>query len=152
MLLFSTHQLEKSFASKTLFNDVSFGIEDNQKVGLVGPNGAGKSTLLKMIAGLIAPDAGSITTKKSLRLGFLDQTPSFGPNETILDAILSKVDYNDNLGLAFEWMAKLDLLDFGESFLVNNLSGGWKKRVALARELLLEPELLLLDEPTNHLD
>ncbi len=152
MLLFSTHQLEKTFASKTLFKDVSFGIEDNQKVGLVGPNGAGKSTLMKMIAGQITPDGGSITTKKGLRLGYLEQTPTFNDDETLLDAILSKVDYNDNLGLAYEWMAKLDLLDFGESFVVNNLSGGWKKRVALARELVLEPELLLLDEPTNHLD
>jgi ATP-binding cassette subfamily F protein uup len=152
MLLFSTHQLEKTFASKTLFKNVSFGIEDQQRVGLVGPNGAGKSTLLKMIAGQITPDGGSVTTKKGLRLGFLEQTPEFGPDENILDAILAKVDYNDGLALAFEWMAKLDLLQFGESFLVSKLSGGWRKRVALARELVLEPELLLLDEPTNHLD
>lgn len=152
MLLFSTHQISRSFGSLTLFKNVSFGISANERVGLVGPNGAGKSTLLKIIAGQVSVDEGSITTKKGLRLGFLDQTPSFNETDTILDAILAKVDYSDNIALAFEWMAKLDLLQFGEGFLVKDLSGGWKKRVALARELLLEPELLLLDEPTNHLD
>lgn len=152
MLLLNTHKLVKSFAGKTLFKDVSLGIEDGERVGLVGPNGAGKSTLLRILAGQMEPDSGDVTTKKGLRMGFLEQTPTFGKDETILDAVLSKGDYHDIVGPAYEWMAKLELSQFGDDFKVADLSGGWKKRVALARELVLSPELLLLDEPTNHLD
>ena len=153
MLLINTHKLEKSFAGKVLFKNVSLGIEDGERVGLVGPNGAGKSTLLKILAGKMAPDSGEVTAKKGLRLGYLEQTPVFKPNETILEAILSKCeDEHESIGAAYEWLARLELSQFGESFLVQDLSGGWKKRVALARELVLGPELLLLDEPTNHLD
>lgn len=153
MLLISTYKLEKSFAGKTLFKNVSLGIEEGERVGLVGPNGAGKSTLLRILAGKADADSGDVTAKKGLRMGFLDQSPEFKKGETILEALLSRADDQDEaLGLAYEWLAKLDLLQFGEDFPVADLSGGWKKRVALARELVREPELLLLDEPTNHLD
>nr|BFD62138.1 ABC-F family ATP-binding cassette domain-containing protein [Bdellovibrio sp. HM001] len=153
MLLINTHKLEKSFAGKVLFKNVSLGIEEGERVGLVGPNGAGKSTLLKILAGRMSPDAGEVTAKKGLRLGYLEQTPVFNPGETILEAILSKCqDEHESIGSAYEWIARLELSQFGENFLVQDLSGGWKKRVALARELVLGPELLLLDEPTNHLD
>lgn len=152
MLLLNTHKLAKSFAGKTLFKDVSLGIEEGERVGLVGPNGAGKSTLLRILAGHTEADSGDVTTKKGLRMGFLEQTPTFGKDESILDAVLSKGDYHDIVGPAYEWMAKLELSQFGDDFKVADLSGGWKKRVALARELVLSPELLLLDEPTNHLD
>ncbi|HEY1079780.1 MAG TPA: ABC-F family ATP-binding cassette domain-containing protein [Bdellovibrio sp.] len=153
MLLLSTYKLEKSFAGRTLFRNVSLGIEDGERVGLVGPNGAGKSTLLRIIAGQMEADSGDVTGKKGLRLGFLEQTPLFKPKETIMEAILSKCrDQQESLGPAYEWMARLELSQFGEDFLVEDLSGGWRKRVALARELILEPELLMLDEPTNHLD
>lgn len=152
MLLINCHKLEKAFAGKTLFKNVSLGIEEGDRVGLVGPNGAGKSTLLKILAGRMQADAGDVTAKKGLRIGFLEQTPLFKPGHSILDAILDDHDYNEVIGPAYEWIAKLDLAQFGDSFLVEDLSGGWKKRVALARELVLGPELLLLDEPTNHLD
>lgn len=152
-LLLSTYKLEKAFAGKTLFQGVSLGIEEGDRVGLVGPNGAGKSTLMKILAGKMSADKGDVTGKKGLQLGFLDQSPEFKEGETILDAIMSKcLDYNDSIGPAYEWLARLELDQFGESFLVSDLSGGWRKRVALARELVLNPELLLLDEPTNHLD
>lgn len=152
-LLISTYQLEKSFAGKTLFSGVSLGIGEGDKIGLVGPNGAGKSTLMKILAGISSADGGQVTPKKGLRLGYLPQTPVFSKDENILQALLSKAkDPDEALGLAYEWMARLDLSQFGEDFLVSELSGGWQKRVALARELVLEPELLLLDEPTNHLD
>ncbi|WII71302.1 ABC-F family ATP-binding cassette domain-containing protein [Bdellovibrio sp. 22V] len=153
MLLISTYKLEKSFAGKNLFQNVSLGIEEGERVGLVGPNGAGKSTLLKILAGQMDPDGGDVTMKKGLRLGFLEQTPLFKKGETIFEAVQSKSkDPHETLGAAYEWMARLELSQFGEDFLVEDLSGGWRKRVALARELVLEPELLMLDEPTNHLD
>ena len=152
MLLINTHKLEKAFAGKVLFKNVSLGIEEGDRIGLVGPNGAGKSTLLRILAGQMDADGGDVTAKKGLRIGFLEQTPTFNPGETILDAILSRGDYNEHIGPAYEWMARLELSQFGDQFLVEDLSGGWKKRVALARELILSPELLLLDEPTNHLD
>lgn len=153
MLLISTYKLEKSFAGKVLFKNVSLGIEEGERVGLVGPNGAGKSTLLKILAAHMEADSGDVTTKKGLRLGFLEQTPQFKPQQTILEAVLSKcADPHESLPSAYEWMARLELSQFGESFLVEELSGGWRKRVALARELILGPELLMLDEPTNHLD
>ena len=152
MLLLNTYKLEKSFAGKTLFQNVSLGIEEGDRIGLVGPNGAGKSTLMRILAGQMDTDSGDVTKKKNLRMGFLEQTPLFNKDETIMDAILSKVGYDDGIATAYEWLARLDLAQFGEDFPVASLSGGWRKRVALARELILEPELLMLDEPTNHLD
>ncbi|MFP5520478.1 MAG: ABC-F family ATP-binding cassette domain-containing protein [Bdellovibrionia bacterium] len=153
MLLLGAHQLTKSFAGKTLFEKVSLGIEEGEKIGLLGPNGAGKSTLLKILSGQLDVDSGQVTAKKGLKIGFLDQDPRFETGTTILDALLAKaVDRDESLGLAYEWLAKLELSQFGEDFLVNQLSGGWRKRVALARELVAEPQLLFLDEPTNHLD
>ncbi|MEK2687867.1 ribosomal protection-like ABC-F family protein [Bdellovibrio sp. GT3] len=152
MPLLSTYKLEKSFAGKTLFKNVSLGIDEGDRVGLVGPNGAGKSTLLKIISGRMKPDGGEVTMNKGLKIGFLDQTPLFEPGVNILDAIMGDADYNEHIGPAYEWLARLELSQFGESFLVEDLSGGWRKRVALARELVRSPQLLLLDEPTNHLD
>ncbi|MEQ1663950.1 MAG: ATP-binding cassette domain-containing protein, partial [Bdellovibrionales bacterium] len=152
-ILLNTHNLEKSFSSRVLFRDVSFGINDNERIGLVGPNGAGKTTLLKIIAKQIEPDGGTITLKKGLRLGFMEQTPTFSKNSTLLDCILEKChDRDDSYGKAYELIAALELTEFGEDHRVDKLSGGWQKRVALARELILDPDLLLLDEPTNHLD
>lgn len=152
-LLISTFQIEKSFAGKTLFKNLNMGIEEGERIGLVGPNGAGKSTLLKILAGQMSADKGQVTSKKGLQIGFLEQTPLFPKDQTIMQALLSKVrDPDEELGRAYEWLARLELSQFGEDFLVSKLSGGWRKRVALARELMLEPELLFLDEPTNHLD
>lgn len=153
MTLINVHQLSKSFGSATLFEGLSFGIDEREHIGLVGPNGAGKSTLLKLLEGSIEPDAGQISKKRGLRLGFLEQNPQFKPQQNIIDAILEKCsDPHESMGLAYEIITQLQLNQFGDQALVETLSGGWQKRVALARELVLEPELLLLDEPTNHLD
>jgi len=152
-LLLSAQNLTKSYAGKTLFKDLSFGIEEGDKASLVGPNGAGKSTLLKILAQRLEADKGNVVRRKGLRLGFLDQTPLFKKDESILDAILSKLDdpYGE-IHKGYEWISKLELSQFDENSAVSQLSGGWQKRVAMARELVLSPDLLLLDEPTNHLD
>src|SRR5690348_577129 len=142
MILISSHQLAMSYGGRKLFENLSFGVEEQERVALVGPNGAGKSTLLKILAGEVQPDEGTVSKKKGLRLGFLEQTPQFSPGEDILSALLSRSDdRGESLGLAYELMAHLNLSQFGAEFPIRNLSGGWKKRVALARELVREPEL-----------
>lgn len=153
MILLNTHQLSKSYSGRTLFRDVSFGVNEGDRIGLVGPNGAGKSTLLKALAGLVDVDGGTISRKRGLRLGFMEQTPVFQPDATIMSAVLEKAeDPNESIVLAMTVMSHLHLGNFDENKPVSELSGGWRKKVALAREVVSEPELLLLDEPTNHLD
>lgn len=155
--LLNVHKLEKSFAAKTLFSDISFGIETGQRIGLIGPNGAGKTTLLKILSGKAKTDSGQVTLSRGLRLGYLEQNPTFSEGESVFEAVISGSEdpYEpETLGLASELISRLELNDreAGEGKLVSELSGGWKKRVALARELVKRPDLLLLDEPTNHLD
>ncbi len=153
MPIFNVHNLEKSFAGKLLFESLNFGLDEGDRVGLVGPNGAGKSTLLKMICGRMKSDAGQVTLQRGLKVGFLEQSPSFDEADTIYSSIISKAeDPHEVMALAYEWMGRLELNQFGDDFLVSKLSGGWKKKVALARELVNSPDLLLMDEPTNHLD
>ncbi len=156
-VLLNVHGIQKSFAAKTLFSKLSFGIETGQRVGLIGPNGAGKSTLLQILAGLEKVDSGSVTLSRGLRLGYLRQSPTFLETETVFEAVISGSPdpYEpETLGLASELISRLELNDpeAGEERPVMELSGGWKKRVALARELIKKPDLMLLDEPTNHLD
>lgn len=152
-ILLSAFELRKSFGHRSLFDRVSFSIESGERVGLIGPNGAGKSTLLRILASQISPDHGMLSLQKGLKIGYLEQVPAFEKNATIHSAILKgALDPHDDrtIALSYEISSKLSL---GDSFsLVENLSGGWKKRVALARELIKSPDLLLLDEPTNHLD
>ena len=150
-LLLSAHDISKSFGSKTLFDNLSFGIENGERIGLIGPNGAGKSTLLKILAGVISADHGHLSFSKNLRIGFLEQIPSFDESKTVLETLLEghpPHDWEIELRIQ-EYIAKMDLNPDAK---LSTLSGGWKKRVALARELIKQPDLLLLDEPTNHLD
>jgi len=155
--LISAYQISKEFASKTLFEKISFSIDTQQKIGLLGPNGAGKSTLLKILNGQIKPDSGQLSFSNSLRLGYLEQRPQFTTNKTIYETLISATDdeYDGlNIAYAYELIKKLSLdqMPLAENTIVSQLSGGWQKRVALARELIKKPNLLLLDEPTNHLD
>lgn len=155
--LISAYQLSKSYASKTLFQNISFSIDTSQKIGLIGPNGAGKSTLLSLIAQTQMPDLGQISFSNQLKLAYLQQKPSFQINESIYDSLMSVVDDafdSNHIAHCYQLIAKLELDQFpeGAEKKVSELSGGWQKKVALARELMKEPNLFLLDEPTNHLD
>jgi len=155
--LVSAHQISKSFAAKTLFKNISFAIDTSERVGLIGPNGAGKSTLLGLIAGLNKPDAGQVSFANNLRLAYLQQTPKLNGELSIYETLVEATDdpYEaDNIQLAFELISKLELdrLPEASEKKVSELSGGWKKKVALAKELMTRPNLLMLDEPTNHLD
>lgn len=156
-VLLSAHKLEKSFASRLLFRGLTFAIESGDRIGLIGPNGAGKSTLLKILAAKITVDGGEVSSSRGLRIGYLEQDPSFAPGITVYEALLEATeDRYDPAELAHvdTCLSKLDLNqdDINSDSLVEKLSGGWRKRVALARELVRRPDLLLLDEPTNHLD
>jgi ABC transport system ATP-binding/permease protein len=158
MALISLQNVTKSYAHRVLFEEISFSLEEGEHVGLIGPNGAGKSTLLKILAGHEDADSGEVIPRKNLRLGFLEQTPAFAEGVTIASAVAEGVapsqihhDWERDT-LVAEQIAKLSLDDFSPDHPVAKLSGGWQKRVALARELIKQPDLLLLDEPTNHLD
>lgn len=153
-VLISGVQISKSFVGKVLFENLSFGISTGEKIGLVGPNGAGKSTLLKIICGKIKPDKGQVVRQGSTQVGYLEQSPQFTNSHTILNYLLDENnDHSSDLhAKAYEWIAKLDLSRWPDDQKVLSLSGGWQKRVALAKQLMLTPDVLLLDEPTNHLD
>jgi ATP-binding cassette subfamily F protein uup len=152
-ILLSVQDLGHAFGARALFAGVRFTLADGDRVGLIGPNGAGKSTLLKILAGQLGADEGQLAIRSGLRVSYLAQSPEFPPEATVRDAVRAGLTRQDpeHEPLVDELMAKLDLTGEAETP-VAQLSGGWRKRVALARELVKDPELLLLDEPTNHLD
>jgi ATP-binding cassette subfamily F protein uup len=155
LILFGAHELTKSFESKALFDGLTFSVESSEKIALIGPNGAGKSTLLKIIAGIEKPDAGRLALQKGLRIGYLEQVPQFKEGSNLFQVIMEGAADPDDweaTAKAQELMTKLSLNQFEPDILIKNLSGGWKKRVALAREMMKDPDLFLFDEPTNHLD
>lgn len=156
-ILLNAHKLTKTFASRVLFDGLTFSIESGERIGLIGPNGAGKSTLLKILAGLSELDAGTLSIQRGLKIGYLEQTPTFQSGltvqQTVLEGVSDPFDWEE-ISRAQEIMSRLSLLEgeVSSESLIDDLSGGWKKRVALARELVKQPDLFLLDEPTNHLD
>ena len=142
--------LTKSFGAQVLFKDISFSIAEGQHVGLVAQNGTGKSTLLSILTGKEGYDSGSIIYRNDLRVGMLEQSPHFDPEESVLDACFNHEGNPERLLKAKQILTMLKLYDLGQP--MGQLSGGQQKRVALANVLILEPDFLILDEPTNHLD
>ena len=184
----SVENLSKSFGEKRLFNNISFGIDQGQKIALVGINGAGKSTLMKIIMGLEVPDEGQVAINQGIKIAYVHQNPVFDPDLSVFQTIFSgssnevfeviqryqkvlrEVEAghgdNDEFHRLMEQMDALQAWDYeyqveevtgklglpDTELLVGTLSGGQRKRVALAKSILEKPDLLLLDEPTNHLD
>ena len=142
--------LTKSFGALTLFHDISFSIGEGQRVGLIAKNGTGKSTLLSILSGKEGYDSGDIVFRRDLKVGFLEQTPQFDPEESVLDACFNHQGDPEKVLRAKQVLTQLKIRDLEQP--MGQLSGGQQKRVALANVLLTEPDLLILDEPTNHLD
>jgi len=142
--------LTKSFGAQVLFEEISFSIAEGQKVGLIAQNGTGKSTLLSVITGKEGYDSGTIIFRRDLRVGMLEQSPVFDPDETVLDACFNHQGEEEKVLKAKQILTKLKIRDLQQP--MGQLSGGQQKRVALANVLITEPDLLILDEPTNHLD
>lgn len=142
--------LTKNFGAQVLFKDISFSIAEGQHVGLVAQNGTGKSTLLSILTGKEGYDSGSIIYRNDLRIGMLEQSPHFDPEESVLDACFNHEGNPERLLKAKQILTMLKLYDLDQP--MGQLSGGQQKRVALANVLILEPDFLILDEPTNHLD
>ncbi|HNY27263.1 MAG TPA: ABC-F family ATP-binding cassette domain-containing protein [Candidatus Sumerlaeota bacterium] len=193
MALLTAQNLSKTYVEKVLFHDVSFSVEERDRIALIGVNGSGKTTLMRVLSGAEPPDSGSLTLRQDLRVEYLPQNPPFRTGDTVLDYIFSSDSEETRLIRDYEstcaalerdsdeaqherllkrletlmarmqatgaWeretraktiLTKLGIHDFDAP--MQTLSGGYRKRVALARTLLAEPELLILDEPTNHLD
>ena len=142
--------LSKSFGALQLFSDISFSIGEGQKVGLIAKNGTGKSTLLSILSGKEGYDSGSIVFRNDLKVGMLEQSPKFDPEESVLDACFNHQGDPEKVLKAKQVLTQLKIKNLEQP--MGQLSGGQQKRVALANVLLTEPDLLILDEPTNHLD
>lgn len=174
--------LTKSYGDRILFADITFGVEEGDKIGVIAKNGTGKSTLLNIISGKESPDSGKITFRNDLRVSILEQMPNFADNATVIDACMhddSKMAQtishyeqalssgnSDNINKAIQLMDAAGAWDYEDRLKqlltqlkifdlntpIAKMSGGQRKRVALARVILEDPELIILDEPTNHLD
>ncbi len=147
--------LTKSYGDRLLFESVTFGVNEGDKIGIVAKNGTGKSTLLRLLADRESPDSGSVIFRNGLRVGFLDQNPEFDPSLSLMDNLLPVIpkEHHDEWSHEDRVRQMLSHLGIDDlSLRVDRLSGGQVKRVAIARLLLGEPDLVILDEPTNHLD
>lgn len=157
MSLVTIEHLTKSYTERLLFDDTSFGIQEGEKVGLIGINGTGKSTLLKLVAGIEEPDGGSVVYQRNLYIRYLPQIPEFTAGDTVLESIVRDNSREPQFtsreeieASAKRILSRLGILDYEAR--IETLSGGQRKRVALAGVLLSTADLLILDEPTNHLD
>lgn len=152
MNILNIEHVSKVFGEKVIFDDVTYGVHQGDKIGIIGINGTGKTTILKIIAGLEEPDEGQVITQNGLRITYLPQNPEFPPNATILDYVADGKWQKDwaTASEAANVLNKLGITNHEEK--IEHLSGGQKKRVALARTLVNPADVLILDEPTNHID
>ena len=154
-LLLNARELSKRYGANALFRDISLTISDGERLGLIGPNGSGKSTLLEILAGKREPDSGEVALRKGTRLAYIAQDSVFTPGESIRDIIhrafeTAGVPDSERQAREADTLGRTGFVDFDAG--AATLSGGWRKRLAVAEALVLGPDLLLLDEPTNHLD
>lgn len=152
MNLISVENLSKAYGEKIIFDNLTFGIDDTDKIGVIGVNGTGKSTLLKIIAGEEEADSGNVITMNGLRVGYLPQSPVFKKGEVVMDYMIRicKITNADEESKAKTVLTKIGINDFYAD--VDTLSGGQKKRVAIGAAMISPVDLLILDEPTNHID
>ena len=154
MNLLTMEHVTKAYTDRVLLDDVAFGINENEKIGVIGINGMGKSTLLKIVAGVEEYDSGKLSMGNTVKICYLPQTPVFGEEETVLQAavrgIISDADQWTMEAEAKSMLNQLGFSDYEEK--MSHMSGGQKKRVALVNALLTPADILVLDEPTNHLD
>lgn len=153
--LLNAQNITKSFGARPLFRELSFTVEDGARIGLIGPNGAGKSTLLKILAGEVEPDSGELSIRKRARISYVSQISEFAEGQTVWSVIedsvrAAQIPHEEWDRVLRETLGRTGFTDFGAE--AASLSGGWRKRLAIARALVLAPDVLLLDEPTNHLD
>jgi ATP-binding cassette subfamily F protein uup len=154
-VLLSGAGLSKSFGARVLFENLSLSLSEGDRTGLIGPNGSGKTTLLEILAGREAPGAGVRALRKQTRLAYIPQDSLFGPDDTVASVVTAAL-----AGLPLEEQeksARKEMIIGRAGFettatLAAALSGGWRKRLAIAAALVISPDVLLLDEPTNHLD
>jgi ATP-binding cassette subfamily F protein uup len=154
-VLLNVQGLTKGFGPRPLFTDLSLDLRAGERIGLIGPNGSGKSTFLKLLAGREDPDAGTRSLRRTARLAYLAQDDVFATNQTAREVLLlalaeEPIEDHERQTRAAVTLTQVGFTDPDQS--VDNLSGGWRKRLSVARELVRRPDLLLLDEPTNHLD
>ena len=142
--------LTKRFGAQVLFDEISFSIAEGQKVGLVARNGTGKSTLMSVLMNKEGYENGDIIYRRDLKIGYLEQSPDFDPEETVLDACFNHNGDPEKVLKAKQILTQLHITNLEQP--MGQLSGGQQKRVALANVLIEEPDFLMLDEPTNHLD
>jgi ATP-binding cassette subfamily F protein uup len=154
-VLLNVQELTKAYGSRKLFADLSFEIRAGERVGLIGPNGAGKSTLLRLLAGREEADAGNRSLRRGVRIGYVTQDDVFPAGQTVREVVLGSladeaIDEHERTTQVSIALTRTGFIDPDQK--ADVLSGGWRKRLALAREMACRPDLLLLDEPTNHLD
>ena len=154
-MLLSCESISKSYGVKPLFSNLSIGLSEGDRVGLIGPNGSGKSTLLKILAGIEDSDDGTRSLRRHVRLSYVPQESTFPPDLTVEEVLAQTLreeglDPHEESGRIARALSLGEFPDSEQS--VRTLSGGWKKRLAIARSLLMEPDVLMMDEPTNHLD
>ena len=153
--IINAQAIAKAYGASPLFEDISFTVSEGDRIGLIGPNGSGKSTLLGILSGDIEPDNGVVAVRRHTRLSYVIQDSQFAASETVRSVVMkalerSEVPEAERAGRLFETLGRAGFVDFDAQ--AASLSGGWRKRLAIAEALVQQPDVLLLDEPTNHLD